>query len=206
MTFKLIGGHPAVDFVNTVGGFAPALEELLPGYPDLVAWTEQAGLLTHEHAGLLRAVAETEPGAAAAVLAAARRLRADLDAVVRAELAGHAPEEAHLVAIHDAYVAALARARLTRESVYGWSWPASSAEPDSVLWPIAAQIVGLLGSADLTRLAECSTANCRWIYLDRTKNHNRRWCSDDTCGASARMRRYRAARRHRDPSRTSAAE
>ncbi|WP_162605966.1 CGNR zinc finger domain-containing protein [Jiangella aurantiaca] len=199
MTFKLIGGHPAVDFVNTVGGFEPALVELLPGYADLVAWAEQAGLITDDHAARLRRVAECEPGAAAATLSAARRLRADLDAVIRAELAGGAPAEDHLEAIRDAYLAALAHARLTRRSAYGWQWPASSADPDSVLWPVARQAVDLLSMTDLTRLAECSTVNCRWIYLDRTKNHNRRWCSDDTCGASARMRRYRATQRHRAP-------
>lgn len=197
MAFKLIGGHPAVDFVNTVGGFEPALEELLPEYAELAAWAEQAGLITAEHAGRLRTVARTEPDAASATLAAARRLRADLDAVVRAELAGRAPEAAPLDGIREAYLAALARARLTRGPAYTWRWPESPADPGSVLWPIAQQAVDLLNANDLSRLAECSTSNCRWLYLDRTKNHNRRWCADDTCGASARMRRYRAARRHR---------
>jgi predicted RNA-binding Zn ribbon-like protein len=196
--FRLIGGHPALDFVNTVGGFEPALEELLPGYPDLVAWAEQAELLTPEGAGLLRTAAEDEPAAATAALVAARRLRADLDAVIRAELAGRAAEDGPLEAVQQAYLAALAQARLTRRSGYEWRWPASSADPASVLWPIAAQIVDLLDAANLTRLAECSTPTCRWVYLDRTKNHNRRWCSADTCGVNARMRRYRAATRRRD--------
>ncbi|WP_158564195.1 CGNR zinc finger domain-containing protein [Jiangella anatolica] len=195
MAFKLIGGHPAVDFLNTVGGFEPALVELLPSYADLVAWAEQTGLIGPEQAGRLRAAARQET----ATLARAHELRAHLEAVIRAELAGTAPDRHHLDAIHDAYVAALAAARLGRgPAAYAWGWPASD-EPESVLWPIADRIVGLLGSADLARLAECSTANCRWIYLDRTKNHNRRWCSDDTCGVNARMRRYRAARRAGSP-------
>ncbi|RIQ14411.1 CGNR zinc finger domain-containing protein, partial [Jiangella rhizosphaerae] len=140
-------------------------------------------------------VARTDPRAAAATLAAARRLRTDLDAVIRAELAGHAPDAARLDGIRDAYLDALSRARLTRGPVYAWRWPESPDDPGSVLWPVAQQALDLLSANDLSRLAECSTPNCRWLYLDRTKNHNRRWCSDDTCGVSARMRRYRAARR-----------
>jgi predicted RNA-binding Zn ribbon-like protein len=195
VTFKLVGGHLAVDFVNTVGGFEPSLEELLPSYSDLVAWAEQAGLLTREHAERLRAVAETEPHPAIAALRAARQLRAHLDAVLRAELASRAPEEGHLEAIREAYLAALARAHFTKHAPYGWQWSTSSADPHSVLWPLAHHIIDLLSSADLTRLKECSTSNCRWLYLDNTKNHNRRWCTADKCGANARMRRYRAAKR-----------
>jgi predicted RNA-binding Zn ribbon-like protein len=40
-------------------------------------------------------------------------------------------------------------------------------------------------------------AGCRWMYLDRSRNHSRRWCSMADCGTEAMKRRYVATRRSR---------
>ncbi|MGZ8649732.1 MAG: CGNR zinc finger domain-containing protein [Solirubrobacteraceae bacterium] len=32
----------------------------------------------------------------------------------------------------------------------------------------------------------------RWLFIDSSRNHSRRWCTMNICGASAKMRRYRA--------------
>jgi predicted RNA-binding Zn ribbon-like protein len=38
-------------------------------------------------------------------------------------------------------------------------------------------------------------AQCSWLFVDRSRNGSRRWCSMGECGAQVKMRRYRAARR-----------
>ena len=43
------------------------------------------------------------------------------------------------------------------------------------------------------RVKQC--ANCNWLFVDRSRNGSRRWCSMDECGVHVKMRRYRAARR-----------
>ncbi|WP_409522828.1 CGNR zinc finger domain-containing protein [Pseudomonas sp.] len=30
---------------------------------------------------------------------------------------------------------------------------------------------------------------CSWMFIDRSKNHQRRWCSMSTCGAKAKTAR-----------------
>jgi predicted RNA-binding Zn ribbon-like protein len=48
----------------------------------------------------------------------------------------------------------------------------------------------------LHRIEHCT--GCPWLFIDHSKNANRRWCSMDDCGTSAKIRRYverRAARR-----------
>jgi hypothetical protein len=48
-------------------------------------------------------------------------------------------------------------------------------------------------TASLQLLAQCQ--HCRWLFLDTSRQHNRRWCSMNACGAIMKMRRYRAAHR-----------
>jgi hypothetical protein len=44
-------------------------------------------------------------------------------------------------------------------------------------------------------LKVCANPACRWLFLDRSKNHARLWCDMAVCGNRAKARRY--ADRHR---------
>jgi predicted RNA-binding Zn ribbon-like protein len=48
----------------------------------------------------------------------------------------------------------------------------------------------LLEREDLSRLRECSDDDCGWLFLDRSKNGSRRWCSSADCGNRARAKRH----------------
>jgi predicted RNA-binding Zn ribbon-like protein len=61
-----------------------------------------------------------------------------------------------------------------------------------VLWPLAVAAVDLLRTGPLGRLKVC--AECRWLFLDRSRNGSRLWCSMNECGGRSKMRRYRARR------------
>ena len=58
--FQLSGGHPALDFVNTLDNrFAlDGPVELLRGYADLLAFVQQSGLLSAHQTRLLDAAAK----------------------------------------------------------------------------------------------------------------------------------------------------
>jgi predicted RNA-binding Zn ribbon-like protein len=192
-----VGGHPAVDFVNTLGGLPTAPnDEYLFAYADLLTWAHGARLVGRQVSRDLRLAAERGPRQAGAVFRQARDLRAHLDAALRARLAGRIVGEEHRTALRDAYVAALARADLRlRSGRYTWTWPNPSSGQDLEypLWTIADQAVELLRFGPLDRLNQCG--HCRWLFLDTSKNHSRRWCSMQACGAVMKMRRYRAAAR-----------
>lgn len=191
---ELIGGHRAIDFVNTLAGTVAGPDEQLRTYADWLTWCQHADVLTAPTSRSLNAVAEQHPAQAAAALADVLRLRADIDAVLRAHLTGDEPSAASLERIRDAQIDGLRNATLTLAgSRYEWTW----AQPDDDLaapsWPLANDIVELLRSDRLDRLRLC--AECRWLFLDMSRNHSRRWCRlSSGCGARAKMRRYRAAR------------
>jgi predicted RNA-binding Zn ribbon-like protein len=184
---RLVGGHRALDFVNTLGGRKDTPDdEYLHHYDHLLAWSERAGLIDSERAGALAGHARRRPQPAAATLTGALELRNHLDAILRAIVAGGPPPAPALDAIRRAEVNALDHATLTED--FAWTWTTVALE--CPLWPIAHAAVDLLGNSPLDRLGECE--HCRWLFLDTTRNHSRRWCSMDACGAVEKMRRHRA--------------
>jgi predicted RNA-binding Zn ribbon-like protein len=42
------------------------------------------------------------------------------------------------------------------------------------------------------RIKECEGEECGWVFVDATKSGTRRWSSMASCGARAKMKRYRA--------------
>jgi hypothetical protein len=41
------------------------------------------------------------------------------------------------------------------------------------------------------RLKVCDNDQCRWLFLDHSKNRSRQWCESATCGNRQRVRRFR---------------
>ena len=64
----------------------------------------------------------------------------------------------------------------------------------SGLGNVLAELVRLSDSGRLERVKTCDSEECRWVFYDRSKPGNRRWCSSDRCGNREKTRTYR--RRH----------
>src|SRR3954447_4020537 len=175
---RLVGGHRALDFVNTLGGRKDTPDdEYLRDYGDLLVWSRRTTLIDPDTAGALGRSARRRPQLADAALATAIALRGHLDAILRATLDKRPPKRADLDAVRRAEVDALAHATLSPD--LAWQWTGSALERP--LWPLAHTALDLLRSGPLDRLAEC--ARSRWLFLDVSRNRSRRWCSMDTCGA-----------------------
>jgi predicted RNA-binding Zn ribbon-like protein len=56
---------------------------------------------------------------------------------------------------------------------------------------VLAELVRLSDSGRLERVKTCDSDQCRWIFYDRSKPGNRRWCSSDRCGNREKTRSYR---------------
>ncbi|HKY50726.1 MAG TPA: CGNR zinc finger domain-containing protein [Candidatus Limnocylindria bacterium] len=41
-------------------------------------------------------------------------------------------------------------------------------------------------------MRNCADANCRRLFIDRSRNRTRRWCDMAACGNRAKQRRMRA--------------
>jgi len=189
--FNLIAGHAAVDLVNTYDNrFRPdAQTELLSTYDDLVRFAAQAGLLSAVERRFARASGKH---AQAAALRSARTLREALAVVFyRSQDGQTAPAEA--IAILERHFKAAAQNR-TFTWIDGhalWGWPA---RPEAALpvWKLADAASQLLTSQAAKRVRSCEADPCRWLFLDSSKNHTRRWCDMKICGNRTKARRFQA--------------
>lgn len=69
-------------------------------------------------------------------------------------------------------------------------WLAS--EPGSSgIGEVLVQFYDLARSGELDRLKICASEDCKWIFFDRSKPGNRRWCSSTLCGNRHKTRSYR---------------
>ncbi len=195
--FDLSGGALCLDFANTWSDRERPETEKLRDYRDLAGFARQAGLLGDGEATRLAGLARREPRAAAAALDRSRELREALYRIFSAVAAARPPAAADLERLNAALPAALAHLRLERRGGgFGWGWaePDASAEATaalaSPLRPILRSAAELLTSGDWRDVRECAAGDCTWLFLDRSRNRTRRWCSMATCGNRAKAQRH----------------
>jgi predicted RNA-binding Zn ribbon-like protein len=195
-----------LDFLNTVAAPWGSDIEWLGNGQELLAWLEQAGLVTADVARTMRA--DTIPGELDAVAAQARVLREWFRNFVLTH-AGH-PVESKVLA----ELGPLNRL-LERDEVYGeivasethdaqtlaeaphdhglhWHWRRRWRTPDTLLLPIAQAMADLICDEDFTMVKNCEGPTCTMLFLDTTKGHARRWCSMAVCGNRAKQATHRA--------------
>ena len=187
---RIVGGDPALDFVNTEDGDPPM--ECLRGYGDLVAWSVRAGLFSADEGERLVGEADRRPEDAEAVYHEALRLRGALQYVFRAVAEGGDAPERGLETLRGYEREALSRGKLVQgDGGFSWEWK-DGRDLTRMLWSVAHAATRLLTSGDLVRLKLC--AGCYWVFLDASRNRSRRWCTMEVCGTDEKMRRYVAKR------------
>jgi predicted RNA-binding Zn ribbon-like protein len=198
-TFQLIAGHPVLDFVNTLDyRFRDAgAIEMLATYADLLGFVRQSGLAGESQSAALQGANHTP--AAAKALRSARELRealatwfytADDGNPVRLE-AVKTLERCFLEADGHRQLALEPAPRERNESLrVAWTWGRFENHPRLPVWLIARAAAGLLTSEDTGRIHECKSATCRWLFLDMSRNHSRRWCDMQLCGNRMKARRF----------------
>ena len=190
--FQLVTGHPVLDFVNTLDWRfrASGSEELLNHYADLLRFTEQSGLLTSSE---VRKLATGDLVRKKRILSSTKKLRECLASILYAIAAGQAPQ------IEDVRTLSTF-ARTVRETqdlewcVSRLQWKAVKYRTnalDSPFRKLASAALDLLTSGELNKLCACSNPECRWLFLDGSKNKARRWCDMKLCGNRIKARRYR---------------
>lgn len=213
-TARLVGGDPSLDFVNSVGGRVASeggpgsevLADKLTSYADLVAWSRHAGLVDDAHARSLARRAARHPREAAAVFGRAVALREALHRTLTSFMGSRQPSPADLdrLSAEIATARSFQRLRAVRGGIR-WEWVDPGERLDSPLWPVCRAAAALLTS-DLSRLRQCAGDRCGWLFLDRSRNHSRQWCTMEDCGNLSKVRRFRersaglARARRGDPS------
>ena len=167
------------DFVNS-RELRPAVEGLeTPG--QLSAWLGERGLL--------------EPGT--------RITRADLDEAVRVRealrdvLSAKAGIEVDLAAAMAEIDAAARRAGL--ELRFDPTCPRVEPTVGGVrgaVGRILVEVYDEMVDGIWERMKACKAEDCRWAFLDTSKNRSRAWCSMESCGNRAKVSAYRQRHPH----------
>jgi predicted RNA-binding Zn ribbon-like protein len=210
-TMKLVGGELCLDFINTVGGRIPerggsagsrVLADKLGAYTDLVAWSRHTGSMGKADARRLLRLADSRRREAEDVLGRALLFREALHRTLRSVMLGRRPEPPDLSLLNAEIAAARGRERLAPSGVgLRWEWPDAGGELDAPLWPVSRSAAALLTSEDLSRLRQCGGEQCGWLFLDRSRNRSRQWCTMEDCGNLSKVRRFRRRQRGRSPTR-----
>ncbi|GAA1534293.1 CGNR zinc finger domain-containing protein [Kribbella lupini] len=162
---ELVGGHVLLDLVNTVSWrLDPARRvDRIADPAARDVWLRAVGLPTGGDG--LEEVRETAYG------------------VLQPLAVGTEPE--NVEGLRELMVTAVARARIVQLSPLRWQADDAAGELALAAWR-------LLEGEDLSRLRQCQDDGCGWLFLDRSKNGSRRWCSSADCGNRARAKRHYA--------------
>lgn len=192
VSFQLVAGHPALDFVNTLDDRPTTPKDLLNTYDDLLRFLAESELLTDRQAKKLKRL-EATPSERAQILQQVKLLRESLAAVAYAQLESKPVPEASLETLGNFFKKAAAHRHLEIEdSQLIWAWKGISRQLASPLLLLAQSAADLLLSDQAAHLRSCSSDTCRWLFLDTSKNHTRRWCDMKVCGNRMKARRFQA--------------
>jgi predicted RNA-binding Zn ribbon-like protein len=187
----LVGGHVALDLVNTVEPRSRDTDgrEHLTSPATLLTWARRTSLLDKAELDMVAATWEQVPGAGSKDLRTSIELRESLYAAVIALLESRVPDLAQITA-RWAKAATHAALELTPEGVHLQAAPSI---PDR----LAFAAVDLLTGLDVDRLRACppDEGGCGWLFIDHSRNNSRRWCVMADCGNQAKSRKLTERRR-----------
>ena len=194
--FQLIAGHPTLDFVNTLDSrfetFGPV--ELLKSYDDLLRFIRQSELLPPEQEKTLARLARQHPDDR--ILQSCIRLRETIADCLYSALDGGAPKTASLSELEKFYRSTRShQSPAWREGHLEWRWTESKPGLELPLWILTLNAWSLLRSPLMKSVRACGNPTCRWLFLDTSKNHTRRWCDMKICVNRMKGRRFRSQQR-----------
>jgi predicted RNA-binding Zn ribbon-like protein len=192
--FELVAGHVALDLVNTLDNrfSETGPEELLASYDDLLRFATQSGMLTGRQAKKLKGLNASEAERAKA-LHEVKELREALAAIAYAQLDGKNLPASAMVTLEDYFKEAGSHRHLAAHQLRPvWSWRGLDRKVVAPVWLLAQATVDFLLSEGSSQLRCCASETCRWLFLDASKNHTRRWCDMKVCGNRMKVRRFHA--------------
>jgi predicted RNA-binding Zn ribbon-like protein len=194
-----VGGAPCLDFANTISGRGHSAEfDRLACYDHMLGWASAFRLLPDFEIARLRETADSASGAAIKCFSSALAFREAFYRVAIGMVEGSIPRtnatelSARLFPI---IAKSILKPTASNELVLALRDP--GAQLEAPLWFAAWSAMELLRNHHRGQLRQCENTDCTWLFLDKSRNRSRRWCSMDQCGAIIKARQYRARNRMR---------
>ncbi len=195
------GNWLCLDFTHTLQDrFNSQRNELLHSYSDLLAWGLYMNILKEDEAQQLLHIAEQHPQAASRSLNDAVSLREAIYRIFYTIVEEARPEQDDMDLLNTQLARAMSHACIVEEreeNHFRWDWSAASDDEklERICWLVGRSAADLLTSDKLQSVRACAAEDCRWLFLDISKNHSRRWCDMETCGNQAKARRHYSRRK-----------
>ena len=190
-----VGGHPALDFANTLMLDNGAPLETFTFYEDILHWLALTGLISKaEQSKFTKEL--PSPAKRYGVLEQIRAFRGLWKTNLQRLVTGKTVSPDFIDLINQF---------LTDHS--GWQTLAQDAEtrafqlhqehvaleaPKKIPAVIAGAMAQFLTSANLKYLRRCARPQCVLYFYDTTKSHRRQWCSMAICGNRHKVAKFRA--------------
>lgn len=198
-TPELERGNLCIDFVNTVDwrNSKTRKKEMLRDFSALILWSKKIGILEDKAAQILFKNALKQPNKAKQVYEKAIELRELLFRLFSSmETTGQA--SSHDLSIFNKFLAdSMGKSCCLTPSDNGfvWSFCSGTDSMDLFLDPIIRSAADLLVSSELKRVKQCADDACGWLFMDKSRNNSRRWCSMKDCGNRAKAHRHYLSKR-----------
>ncbi|EBX4816867.1 hypothetical protein DRY87_24905, partial [Salmonella enterica subsp. enterica serovar Newport] len=122
---RMVGGHPCLDFVNTVDSRGERWgPDLLRTYADLIDWAQRAEVIDEDVRGKLLAAASRRPAAARTALDRAKMLREAVYALLYAEASDRPVPASELKSLNEFVTRAMSKRSLklhANRPTWGWT-------------------------------------------------------------------------------------
>lgn len=190
MRFAFIAGALCLDFANTIHDWrAEDNEEELHALSDLLEWAKEAGLICATDCARLAAYYERSPREAAAALTKGIAIRDLVLSIFIAVANGDGVSSQGLTELNSALAATpgLLRVHQTSNNLEA-EWMSAADGLQQVFFAVLRNAAELLASDRVSRIRECASGDCTWLFVDETRNHSRRWCDMTTCGNRMKAR------------------
>ena len=190
------GNWLCLDFTHTLQDrFNAVRKELLHSYSDILAWGLYMHLLQEQEAQELLRIAEQHPNIATETLHNAVEGREAIYRIFYNISQEEAPDAGDMAFLNTMLAQAMSHACIVEtdeQDHFRWDWQAKSdaGRLERINWIIIRSAADLLTSDKLHDVRACASQDCRWLFLDISKNHSRRWCDMETCGNQAKARRH----------------
>jgi predicted RNA-binding Zn ribbon-like protein len=197
----LVGGHPALDLVNTATAWNTSQPlDWLDSYERLLEWASLASIAEDGVLRLLSKQAAASPNGAARALKRLKQLREALQTTYFAVLAAKRVPEAVLDQLGAIWQEAQSRLRLEySDNRIDAIVSIERSGLDLIRDSLVSGAVELLRGLPSERVRVCRGDRCGWLFIDSSKGGQRVWCDMATCGNAAKTRRHqeKAQGRHR---------
>ena len=115
--------------------------------------------------------------------------------LILSAMQGGRPNESHLRTFNRIFSEARALEVVWHERRFDRRLRDMTERPGGPLRQVVDAAVTLITSSDIDNVRDCTETTCRWLFLDRSRNHSRRWCDMQLCGNRSKARRFYARTR-----------